>query len=72
MDCLFICSSLKIVKFIMHTAADPKKPMRSLSKFSYNKEELLGGESRSRYGPAAPLDRFHEALDFEPIFCFCW
>ena len=37
----------KKVKFIMHTAADPKKPMRSLSKFSYNKEELLGGESLS-------------------------
>jgi len=43
----------KKVRFIMHTAADPKKPMRSLSKFSYNKEELLGGEGRSRYGPAA-------------------
>ena len=30
----------KKVKFIMHTAANPKKPMRSLPKFSYNKEEL--------------------------------
>ena len=37
----------KKVKFIMHTAANPKKPMRSLSKFSYNKEELLGGEGLS-------------------------
>ena len=60
----------KKVKFIMHTAADPKKPMRSLSKFSYNKEELLGGESRSRYGPAATLDRFHEALDLNQSFAF--
>ena len=45
----------KKVKFIMHTAADPKKPMRSLSKFSYNKEELLGDESRSRYGPCCTI-----------------
>jgi len=60
----------KKVKFIMHTAADPKKPMRSLSKLSYNKEELLGGESRSRYGPAATLDRFHEALDLNQSFAF--
>ena len=54
----------------MHTAADQKKPMRSLSKFSYNKEELLGGEGRSRYGPAATLDRFHEALDLNHLFPF--
>ena len=38
---LYLLESKK-VKFIMHTAADPKKPMRSVSKFSYNKEELLG------------------------------
>jgi len=60
----------KKVKFILHTAADPKKPMRSLSKISYNKEELVGGESRSRYGPAAPLDKFHEALDLNQPFAF--
>ena len=60
----------KKVKFIMHTAADSKKPMRSLSKFSYNKEEILGGEGRSRYGPAATLDRFHEALDLNQPFAF--
>jgi len=60
----------KKVKFIMHTAADPKKPMRSLPKFSYNKEELLSGESRSRYGPAAPLEKFHEALDLNQLFAF--
>ena len=60
----------KKVKFIMHTDADPKKPMRSLTKFSYNREELLGGESRSRYGPASPLDRFHEALNLNQPFAF--
>ena len=60
----------KKVKFIMHTDADPKKPMRNLAKFSYNREELLGGESRSRYGPASPLDRFHEALNLNQPFAF--
>jgi len=60
----------KKVKFIMHTAANPKKPMRSLPKFSYNKEELLSGESRSRYGPAATLERFHEALNLNEPFAF--
>ena len=60
----------KKVKFIMHTAANPKKPMRSLAKFSYNKEELLNYESRSRYGPAASLEKFHEALDLNQPFAF--
>jgi len=60
----------KKVKFIMHTAADPKKPMRSLPKFSYSKKELLSGESRSRYGPAASLEKFHEALDLNQPFAF--
>jgi len=46
----------KKVKFIMHTAANPNKPMRSVPKFSYSKEELLSGESRSRYGPAGTLE----------------
>jgi len=66
---LYLLESKK-VKFIMHTDAHPKKPMRSVSKFSYNKEELLGNESRSRYGPASPLDRFHEALDLNQSFAF--
>ena len=35
---IYLLESEKI-KFILHTAADPKKPMRSLSKISYNKEE---------------------------------
>jgi coenzyme F420 hydrogenase subunit beta len=60
----------KKVKFILHTDSDPEKPMRSLSKFSHNKEELFGGESRSRYGPASPLDRFHEALNLNQPFVF--
>jgi len=66
---LYLLESKK-VKFIMHTDANPKKPMRSVSKFSYNKEELVGNESRSRYGPASPLDRFHEALDLNQPFAF--
>jgi len=66
---LYLLKSKK-VKFIMHTDANPTKPMRSVSKFSYNKEELLGNESRSRYGPASPLDRFHEALELEEPFAF--
>ncbi len=66
---LYLLESKK-VKFIMHTDANPEKPMRSVSKFSYNKEELLGNESRSRYGPASPLDRFHEALDLNLPFAF--
>ena len=60
----------KKVKFIMHTAADPKKPMRSLPKFSYSKKELLNCEGRSRYGPTAPLEKFHEALDLSQPFAF--
>ena len=59
---LYLLESKK-VKFIMHTDANPKKPLRSIYIFSYNKEELLGNESRSRSGPASPWDRFHEALD---------
>ena len=66
---LYLLESKK-VNFIMHTDANPKKPMRSISKFSYNKEELLGNESRSRYGPASPLDRFHEALNLNQPFAF--
>ena len=60
----------KKVKFILHTAADPKNPMRSVPKFSYSKEELLNCEGRSRYGPTAPLEKFHEALDLSQPFAF--
>ena len=60
----------KKVKFILHTAADPKKPMRSVPKFSYSKEELLNCEGRSRYGPTAPLEKFHAALDLSQPFAF--
>ena len=60
----------KKVDFILHTAGDPKNPMRSLPKFSYSKDDLLNCESRSRYGPASPLSRFHEALDTNESFAF--
>jgi len=66
---LYLLESKK-VKFILHTVADSDKPMRSVSKLSYNKEELLNSESCSRYGPASPLDKFHEALNLNQTFAF--
>ena len=60
----------KQVDFILHTAGDPDQPMRSIPKFSYNKEDLLNCESRSRYGPASSLSRFNEALDLNKPFAF--
>jgi len=66
---LYLLESKK-VDFVLHTVADPKKPMRSVSKLSYNKEELLSFNSCSRYGPASPLDKFHEALNLNQPFVF--
>ena len=66
---LFLLESKK-VDFILHTAGDPEKPMRSIPKFSYTKQELLSCESRSRYGPASPLSKFNEALDTMKNFAF--
>jgi len=66
---LYLLESKK-VDFVLHTVADPKKPMRSISKLSYNKEELLNFNSCSRYGPASPLDKFHEALNLNQPFVF--
>ncbi len=58
------------VKFILHTVTENEKPMRSVSKLSYSKEELLNSNSCSRYGPASPLDKFHEALNLNQPFAF--
>ena len=66
---LFLLESKK-VDFILHTAGDPEKPMRSIPRFSYTKQELLSCESRSRYGPASPLSKFNEALDTKKNFAF--
>ena len=66
---LYLLESKK-VKFILHTVTHPEKPMRSVSKLSYNKEELLNSNSCSRYGPASPLDKFHEALSLNEPFAF--
>ena len=66
---LYLLESKK-VDFVLHTVTDPKKPMRSISKLSYNKEELLNSNSCSRYGPASPLDKFHEALNLNQPFVF--
>ena len=60
----------KIVDFVLHTGTDPQKPMRSISKFSRNKNELLSSGSCSRYGPSSPLDKFHEALNLNQPFAF--
>ena len=60
----------KTVNFILHTVSDPKKPMRNISQFSYDKNQLLNSNSCSRYGPASPLDRFHEALKLNEPFAF--
>ena len=66
---LYLLESRK-VKFILHTVTHPEKPMRSVSKLSYSKEELLNSNSCSRYGPASPLDKFHEALNLNQPFAF--
>ena len=66
---LYLLESKK-VKFILHTVTDSEKPMRSVSKLSYNKVELLNSNSCSRYGPASPLDKFHEALNLNQPFAF--
>ena len=60
----------KIVDFILHTGTDPLKPMRSISKYSHDKNELLSSGSCSRYGPTSPLDKFHEALNLNQPFAF--
>ena len=64
---LYLLDSRK-VKFILHTVTHPEKPMRSVSKLSYNREELLNSNSCSRYGPASPLDKFYEALNLNQQF----
>jgi coenzyme F420 hydrogenase subunit beta len=60
------------VDFIMHTAGDKDNPMRNVVKYSYNREDLLNCESRSRYGPSSPLSEFHKALDKKQTFCIRW
>ena len=52
----------KQVDFIYHVKADEQRPMRTRSHVSHTREEVLEGAG-SRYGPAAPLDRFMEQLD---------
>ncbi len=66
---LYLLESKKI-KFICHTSSIPEKPMRNQSKRSYTKDDLLNCDSRSRYGPSSPLDKFHEALDLKEPFAF--
>ena len=66
---LYLLDSKK-ANFILHTATNPEKPMRSVSRFSYNKDDLLNSNSCSRYGPASPLDKFHEALNLNQPFAF--
>ena len=42
----------------------------SADNFGQRNDELVSRESRSRYGPASPLDRFQEALDLNEPFAF--
>ncbi len=55
------------VDLICHVKADKNRPMRSTSHVSYNRDDVLDA-SGSRYGPVAPLDRFHEILDMNRPF----
>jgi len=66
---LYLLESKK-VRFILHIGTDPKQPMRSVSRYSYNKQELLNSGSCSRYGPSSPLDKFNEALNKNEPFAF--
>ncbi|BCU97701.1 MAG: hypothetical protein CM15mV18_0850 [uncultured marine virus] len=59
----------KKVDFIMHTAGDLINNEK-YSKFSYNKEDLLNCESRSRYELSTSLSKFNEALDKNQNFAF--
>ena len=50
------------VDFIYHVTADEAQPMRTRSHVSSTRADVVKGAG-SRYGPAAPLDRFMEQLD---------
>ena len=58
---IFLLESGKM-DFICHVAADENAPMRTVSHISTNREDVLRAAG-SRYGPAAPLERFVEMLD---------
>jgi coenzyme F420 hydrogenase subunit beta len=55
------------VEFVLHVAADPAAPLRSRIQVSRNPSDLLAAAG-ARYGPAAPLARFGEMLDWNLPF----
>jgi len=58
---IFLLQSRK-VDFILHLKASPTQPMRSVAHLSFNPEQVMEATG-SRYGPAAPLVGFNEALE---------
>jgi len=59
----------KHVDFILHVAASPDRPLRSVRHLSFDKLQVLQG-SGSRYGPAAPLTDFQNILAMGRPFAF--
>jgi coenzyme F420 hydrogenase subunit beta len=57
------------VDFILHVAASPDAPLRSVAHLSFTTTEVMDA-SGSRYGPAAPLADFKAVLDRGRPFAF--
>jgi spermidine/putrescine transport system permease protein len=49
------------VDFILHIAADPDAPLRSIIRLSHSRSDIIAGAS-ARYGPAAPLETIGDVL----------
>lgn len=65
-----ICTHLLdagVVEFVLHIAADPDDPLRSIIQESRNRQQILSGAS-ARYGPAAPLATISALLAQERKF----
>jgi coenzyme F420 hydrogenase subunit beta len=57
------------VDFILHVAASPHEPVRSVAQLSFTTVQVMEA-SGSRYGPAAPLVDFKAVLDRGRPFAF--
>lgn len=58
--CAYLLES-GLVDFILHIAADPDDPLRSVIQESRNRRQVLSAAS-ARYGPAAPLSTISDLL----------